>query len=63
MFRLNYVNVLDESELNKIKCYLTLAEIVNYIVVVIGRGKYKQVIRQERSEDGDGENKLIVDSN
>ena len=39
MSGLNYVNVRDESELNKMKCYLTLAEIVNYSVVVIAKVK------------------------
>ena len=33
------------------KCYLTLAEIVNCTVVVIARGRYKDEIRQERAED------------
>ena len=33
------------------KCYLTLAEIVNYTVVVIAKGRYKHEIRQERAED------------
>ena len=37
--KLTYVNVRDESELNKMKCHLILAKIVNCTVVVIARGK------------------------